>query len=122
PFSVLKLSLVTFPLDKTPPYDAVSYTWGRQVRNKTLYLDDGILKTTRNVSGIAGNRATWEWPNWLWINAVCINRDDLDEQPGKLRLMGDIYRSASRVLAWLDYEEVSLLDLTLISILSHHFW
>jgi hypothetical protein len=73
PFSIPKLSLVTFPLDKIPLYDAVSYTWGRQDREKILYLDNGILKAIRNINGIADNGATWKWPNWLWINAVCID-------------------------------------------------
>jgi hypothetical protein len=59
-FSVPTLSLVTFPLDKIPPYDAVSYTWGRQDRDKTLYLNNSILKTTRNVNRIANNSATWK--------------------------------------------------------------
>lgn len=123
PFSAPTFSLATFPLDKAPPYDAVSYTWDGQDRDADLCLDNRMmLKTTKNVKRIAYKRATLKWTSWLWIDAVCINQDDADEKPAQLQLMGDIYRTATRVLAWLDYEDVSLIDLTLMHILNRHLW
>jgi len=122
PFSAPILSLVTFPLAKAPRYDAISYTWNGQDRDQDLCLDNGRLKTTKNVIRIVHKRATFKWTNWLWIDAICINQEHLGEKLGQIRLMGDIYRSASRVLAWLDYEDVSLLDLILMSILNRNLW
>ncbi|KAJ3455134.1 hypothetical protein MRS44_013734 [Fusarium solani] len=37
----------------------------------------------------------------IWIDAICINQDDLQERASQVLLMGRIFRSASRVLAWL---------------------
>lgn len=34
-------------------------------------------------------------------DVVCINQTDLDERSQQVNLMGDVYRSASHVLAWL---------------------
>ncbi|WAO92363.1 HET domain-containing protein [Fusarium falciforme] len=37
----------------------------------------------------------------IWIDAICINQDDLQERASQVLWMGRIFRSASRVLAWL---------------------
>ena len=37
----------------------------------------------------------------LWIDAICINQDDVFERNHQVRLMGDLYRSATSVLSWL---------------------
>jgi hypothetical protein len=36
-----------------------------------------------------------------WIDAICINQQDLDERNQQILLMPKIYRTASRVIAWL---------------------
>jgi endo-1,4-beta-D-glucanase Y len=40
-----------------------------------------------------------EW--YLWADAVSINQADLDEKGIQVAMMGDVYRKALRVLAWL---------------------
>lgn len=37
----------------------------------------------------------------LWVDALCINQDDLDERNAQVRLMGQIYGRAQEVLVWL---------------------
>ncbi|TKA39063.1 hypothetical protein B0A54_09660 [Friedmanniomyces endolithicus] len=39
--------------------------------------------------------------SWLWIDALCINQNDADERSQQVKIMGDIFRSANLVLAWL---------------------
>ncbi|KAJ0284312.1 hypothetical protein COL940_004112 [Colletotrichum noveboracense] len=39
--------------------------------------------------------------NPLWIDALCINQEDLDERASQVQLMRSIFRGAKRVLAWL---------------------
>ncbi|KAK3367648.1 hypothetical protein B0H63DRAFT_515459 [Podospora didyma] len=38
---------------------------------------------------------------FVWIDAICINQDDLDERPAQVKLMGAQYSQAERVVAWL---------------------
>jgi hypothetical protein len=40
----------------------------------------------------------------LWIDAICINQDDLEERSKEVARMGDIYRNARRVVVWLGEE------------------
>lgn len=45
----------------------------------------------------------------LWIDAICINQEDLDERSVQVAIMGDIYRQARRTVIWLgDYMDNSL--------------
>ncbi len=37
----------------------------------------------------------------LWVDALCINQDDLEERADQVSLMGEIYRQAECVVAWL---------------------
>lgn len=38
---------------------------------------------------------------FLWVDAVCINQDDLEEKMTQIKLMGDIYSLAERTVIWL---------------------
>jgi len=37
----------------------------------------------------------------LWIDAICINQENSLEKGHQIKLMGQIYKNASRVLVWL---------------------
>ncbi|KAK5726043.1 hypothetical protein LTR15_004234 [Elasticomyces elasticus] len=38
---------------------------------------------------------------WIFIDALCINQNNTDEKSSQVALMGDVYRGASEVIAWL---------------------
>lgn len=42
-----------------------------------------------------------ERPRRLWVDAVCINQEGLQEREAQIKLMRDIYSTASRTLVWL---------------------
>lgn len=42
---------------------------------------------------------------WLWIDAICINQDNVLERNQQLLLMTDIYTRASRTLVWLGEQD-----------------
>jgi len=44
----------------------------------------------------------------VWIDAICINQDDLDERSSQLQIMGDIYSQAQDVVIWLGDDDGSL--------------
>jgi hypothetical protein len=41
----------------------------------------------------------------LWMDSVCINQNAIDERNQQVKLMGNIYQKASRVLVWLGEED-----------------
>jgi hypothetical protein len=55
----------------------------------------------------------------LWIDAICIDQENLKERGQQVRLMAGIYTKASRVLVWLgetaDNSDQALLEIVRIA-------
>lgn len=43
-------------------------------------------------------------PRILWIDAICVNQEDLPERSRQVQRMADVYRLASRAVVWLGEE------------------
>ena len=43
-------------------------------------------------------------PRTMWIDAICIGQDDLDERSSQVQLMREIYRGCRRAVVWLGEE------------------
>jgi hypothetical protein len=42
-----------------------------------------------------------EYWKYFWIDAICINQDDIPERNSQVQMMGDIYTNATFVMIWL---------------------
>ncbi len=63
------------------------------------------LDVTRNLA-VALQYLRYEHePRVLWIDAICINQQDVPERSAQVQRMGDIYRSARQTTIWLGPEE-----------------
>ncbi|KAI0097554.1 heterokaryon incompatibility protein-domain-containing protein [Nemania sp. FL0031] len=52
----------------------------------------------------------------IWIDALCINQDDLSEKSHQIQLMRDIYKKAHRVFSWLGSPDDRKIDFALKTI------
>jgi hypothetical protein len=90
-------------------YSALSYTWGDSNLSRQILISDHIFRVTDNVKEYL--RAWVEYPSppyfGLWIDAICINQQDLEERSVQVKRMRDIYQQALEVIAWLGAEEGS---------------
>jgi len=120
-------SLHTFELSDAPPFDALSYTWGDPrcpLVDHPLTVDyygpthptlcDGhIFPARKNLHDALkrlGQSPVFETLNrvrakYLWVDAICINQDDIQERNAQVLQMGDLYRRAASVIAWLGEED-----------------
>ena len=90
-------------LEDGPLFEALSYTWGLPATgNRVIRIDDQHdFPITENLFA-ALRRLRWRFTRRsIWIDAVCINQDDVVERGSQVSIMGDIYSAASRVLIWL---------------------
>lgn len=105
------------------PYEAVSYVWGDPRKRREVTISGTTLSVTANLhaaltafrhqppaSNSSGSfdRATGHVQRpvqRLWVDALCINQDDVAERTSQVELMGHIFAGARRVLAWLCWEE-----------------
>ncbi|KAK3339793.1 heterokaryon incompatibility protein-domain-containing protein [Lasiosphaeria hispida] len=91
--------------DETVEYEALSYCWGDAVHNRVTTVCNGVTFTVGENLGAALLRLRLpEAPRTLWIDAVCINQDDLAERAQQVGYMRDIYRHSKGVLIWLGTE------------------
>ncbi len=91
-------------LDKGPhhDYEALSYVWGNAVFPETLCLGEkGTHAITTNLSRCLVALRKPDSVRVLWVDAVCINQQDVKEKSQQVALMGKIYRGAKTVLIWL---------------------
>jgi hypothetical protein len=47
---------------------------------------------------------------YIWIDALCIDQTNLSEREAQVSLMGELFRKATTVIAWLGDEDCSTSD------------
>ncbi|EON68682.1 hypothetical protein W97_07940 [Coniosporium apollinis CBS 100218] len=106
----IRCSLVQASLDKAPKYEALSYVWGDASDSVPLQIGNHTLQITRNLDttlrhlrnpGVISKGPDTSTVRAIWIDAICINQNDILERNTQVRFMFDVYKSAARVLVWL---------------------
>lgn len=85
---------------KQPEFEALSYCWGPDATYHSIVVNGRQVPIRRNMWwALAYLRyRTPGMKRTLWIDALCINQDDLAERSAQVSIMGSIYSIASRVL------------------------
>ena len=100
--SRLSCSLRIVPLSKTPIYEALSYTWGKPVFPASMKCSpSGQLCLTENLSVALCHLRLKDRIRVLWVDAICINQQDLVERSQQVSLMRNICERADHVIVWL---------------------
>ena len=92
-----------------PQYAALSYAWGvPPERVYDAYVVDaagghvlGILKITRSLDAALRSLRSTEVSRTLWIDAISIDQENIEERGAQVLRMGTIYTEASMVIVWL---------------------
>jgi hypothetical protein len=84
-----------------PKYEALSYTWGGEDNKKVINLDGQDFKTFQNLEAALHRLRKKSKMRTLWIDAICINQDDIKERGEQVVQMRQIYEQAEQVLIWL---------------------
>ncbi|KAK1780230.1 heterokaryon incompatibility protein-domain-containing protein, partial [Copromyces sp. CBS 386.78] len=114
-----------------PEYEALSYTWSSNEFSQKVYVwmdtqdttasalppsfaeqfKGGVppchtyLRMTRNLEIAMRNLRNRASKRILWVDGICINQSDTDDKNKQVPRMGDIFRRAQRVVAWLGPDE-----------------
>lgn len=127
----MHVTMHAFSLSECPEYTALSYTWGephftkdptyrmftQEPRCFPVLCEDRILRCTRNLS-VALRRLRLgqhycKYPptrdeqqeagirEYFWVDALCIDQDDLAERAAQVAVMGQIYSQAAVCTIWL---------------------
>lgn len=85
-------------------YECLSYVWGDIGDRPTILIDSAELAVTKNLHGALQRLRDPQLDRILWVDAVCINQDDIIERAQQVHMMAMIYAYASRVVVWLGDE------------------
>ncbi|KAI1160833.1 heterokaryon incompatibility protein-domain-containing protein [Nemania serpens] len=97
----INVSLSTVSLTNPPTYEALSYCWGDASDLSLIFCDGKPFPVTKNLESALRHIRQSQGDRVLWIDAICINQDNLAERAYQVNLMRHIYQTACRVLIWL---------------------
>jgi hypothetical protein len=84
-------------------YDALSYCWGNPKHTVDIYVSHKRIAVTINLNDALHRlrHGPGSQPRTLWVDAICINQEDREEQGHQVQMMGKIYEYARCVPVWL---------------------
>jgi len=109
-YEILRCTMIRGSLQEFgTKYLAISYVWGFEVAPKPLVLNGHEMRITSNLSDfllryrkMSKVVSNWIFGNmFLWVDALCINQDDIPEKTSQVEMMGSIYQSARTAFCWL---------------------
>ncbi|KAH7071885.1 heterokaryon incompatibility protein-domain-containing protein [Paraphoma chrysanthemicola] len=99
----LKGELSTVSIDDTAQcFDALSYMWGDPAPAGMIELSGLPLPIASNLAIALRHLRYVDKPLVIWIDAICINQEDLDERSRQVQLMRQLYRRADVVRIWIN--------------------
>ena len=105
--SLVKSNLIPVDLDHLDQapfafYEALSYTWGDpSLPRAPCKLNGHEHALTVNLEVVLKKLRGRTRKRYLWVDALCINQDDVMERASQVQIMRRVYESAEQVLIWL---------------------
>ena len=98
----LSCSLRIVSLSELPVYEAISYTWGEPVFSASIECSPHErLPITENLSAALFNLRLADHIRIFWVDAICINQQDLVERSHQVTLLRETFERAENVIVWL---------------------
>ncbi|KIW16866.1 hypothetical protein PV08_04056 [Exophiala spinifera] len=107
PGTIISCNLRTVSLtnDRTS-YDALSYAWGDRSAQRLIRINGELMSVKETLYTALRCLRESQRVRTLWIDALCINQDDLDERGHQVRTMKEIYEHAATTRVWLGTETI----------------
>jgi hypothetical protein len=94
--------LTTFDCESVPSYIALSYTWGEKHPTGFVSIDSKRFEIRMNLFNFL---STYRTEEYLWIDQICIDQSNAQEQSHQVELLWKIYSRCRFVLVWLRDEK-----------------
>lgn len=122
----LHIELSTHALDACPIYTALSYSWDSAIDpgygavaeepwlllvQRMISVDGRYIPVAKNLYDFLASMSRKLKAGdaiQLWIDALCIDQENLTEKSAQIELMADVYSKAEQVIIWLGSSEDSV--------------
>lgn len=88
-----------------PQYEALSYQWGSIRDRRMIYINGQKLWVRANLWSALHQLRDDHTERVLWVDALCINQNDIFERNHQVGQMSKIYEQATRVICWIGIDE-----------------
>lgn len=106
PIVECRLHVISLASEPTVQFQALSYVWGIEPPSRRVKLDGEWFMVRPNLFAFLYRRAAFEENSvGIFVDAMCIDQDNLPERNSQVALMGDVYRQAEKVIVWFGLEE-----------------
>jgi hypothetical protein len=91
----------------TSEYTCLSYVWGDPSPGEYILIDGRRFYVRQNLLDFlrSARSTSYLMDKWIWIDALCIDQQDLRERQHQVQQMGDIFSQAKEVISWLGRDE-----------------
>lgn len=106
----IKCSLVVVNLKSVPKpgFEAISYVWGDKSEDPPqILVGEDEFNIGVNLHAALRHFRSRTKTRALWVDAICINQNDVKEREQQVQMMRDIYHQCERVLIWLGESKVT---------------
>ena len=117
-----QVSVYRTSVEDAPAYQAISYTWADENDLEKIYLEhghslscnasdgdssahSGYMMVRKNCVDVLRQLEHFKFSRFYWIDAICINQDDLKEKSVQVARMGDTFCQAADVLICLSMHD-----------------
>lgn len=91
----------------SPHIDWTGTIWHLEVNNQRFHVARNLRDALKRLAGSHLNA-------WIWIDAISIDQDDLDERAAQVQIMWNIYSNAEEVIVWLGEEDETAIEAQLL--------
>jgi hypothetical protein len=85
-------------------FEAISYCWESEVREKIIYLNGTLFAIPTNLEALLQRLRRLRSAKLgmkFWVDALCINQNNVAEKNHQVKLMESIYTRSFAVIVWL---------------------
>jgi hypothetical protein len=95
----VECEISSWPIENSPPYYAMSYTWGDPADTAEISLHGRPFMVRQNCQYVLQQAFTTKASKYYWVDALCINQMSTQERNHQVGIMGKIYSRAQQVFA-----------------------
>ncbi|KAG8156845.1 hypothetical protein KVR01_013258 [Diaporthe batatas] len=95
---MIELHITSHFIRDAPEFVAISYTWGSPSNLSSISLNGTCFQVRENCYKALLQCRQQNIKQYIWIDSICINQDNVDEKGPQVAMMSTLYRNASRVL------------------------
>lgn len=99
--SIVRCTLEHSSLQSQAQYEALSYVWGSSTETKIISLNSHHVVVTQTLESALRHLRSDNCERKLWVDAICINQQDVTEKGHQVTQMRRIYQDANRVVVLL---------------------